>query len=891
MKRGLVFILLYLFLIDYQAIAQTLQFGGLQGDKTLILTPSPAENQKLTGKNPYQVEYLGIKPHAEEKVPFEFAPTLPKEWNWVAIFNMPIQEDKKNRKVSFFYYDSWVGTSVRCKTSGRHRNFDNDISSKIKSNAYHIALQRAFVAENETFMLLVSPIKQKVIVELPKEIFKTQRRLEYEMQANEAKFVHIILPPDEYTVVTWQEEKQHRQSILFKNDWKFHLGDVKGAEATDFEDKNWQKIQVPHTWNGNLNQFDQRNYRDTLDITEMYKRNIGWYRKSFTVPKDWKDKYLKINFLGANQTAEVYLNGKKVGKHVGGYTDFHFGINEFLNWDKPNVLAVKVDNRFDFDVPPHTADYNFQGGIYREVELYAWNPFFIKDIHVKTSKVDFQSADIEILTTFNNKSDKEQKVKLITNLINPYNEIALSQMTETTLPAGKKPSLTQKMTFKNPQLWSPEIPVLYRIVSTLYNAEGKVIDQKSENFGFRSIEFTADKGFFLNGKRVKLKGVNAHQDIYGKAWAMDSASKRQDYIYIKKMGANFVRMSHYPHHPYELYLCDSLGLMVYPEIPVVNAVGTEKFVQNAVKMMEEMINRDKNHPAIITWGVGNEYYRETFTADVTEWALKCTEAVAKKAKELDPTRPTMQAQNDLKDERIMALTDIQGRNRYFGWYTGADVYGGISTFDGFGKMMEKEHQERPNWKILVTEYGAEGKYGFHVNNPARFDHSETYQVLFHKAYWDYISKNDWVLGGTIWNMFDFTSFAKIGNIPHINQKGTMTFDRKPKSLYYFYQSQWTDEPMIYIYSHTWTHRTGERGKKQDLEIFSNCEEVEVFLNGNSVGKRSKSTGYVWQTDYLEGLNEVKAVGYKQGETVKTKMQFYFSYSQEKKKDLSGKDSD
>ncbi|NJL12330.1 MAG: glycoside hydrolase family 2 protein [Microscillaceae bacterium] len=668
-------------------------------------------------------------------------------------------------------------------------------------------------------------------------------------------------------------------------------GRCERAEKPGFDDREWQNVSVPHTWNG-MQQFDLRNYRDTLDITEMYRRDIGWYRCQFQVPPHWKNQYVKVDFLAANQTADVWLNGQYLGQHKGGYTGFHFGLQEALNPDGTNVLAVKVNNRFDVDIPPHTADYNFQGGLYREVRLMAWPKAFVKALEIQTPKVNFQEAEVLVNITLKNGGQTDQRFTLITSIVNPYQEIIQSKITETEIDAGQKITLPQAfLPVKHPQLWSPDNPACYQVMATLYNAQGQVIDQFQDNFGFRSLEFTPDRGFFLNGEQVKLKGVNVHQDLYGVGWAMDSTQKRRDYLMIKAMGANFVRMSHYPHHPYELYLCDSLGLMVYPEIPVVNTVGEEKFTAQAVAMMEEMIIRDRNHPSIIMWGVGNEYYRETFTEEVAEWALRCTEAVAQKAKALDPSRPTIQAQNDLKDERIMPLTDIQGRNRYFGWYTGADVYAGINHFEGFGDMMTREHQKHPQWKILVTEYGAEGKYGYHVNQPKRFDHSETYQLLFHKAYWHYIAQHDWVLGGTIWNMFDFTSFAKVGNIPHINQKGTATFDRKPKSLYYFYQSQWSQKPMVYIYSHTWTHRTAPPGVPQSLEVFSNCEAVELWLNGQSLGKHQASEAWVWPATLKVGLNRVLAVGFHRGEVVKDELSFYFYHAEEGPGRTSGTDAD
>jgi beta-galactosidase len=857
----------YWLLLNSSALAQVLVQGGLQGIKTTILTPSPEENKKLTGKNPFTIDYLGLK---ENALSFEFSTKLPNDWNWVALFNVPL----KGKIINTFYYDSWVATDQpKIITNGRRRNFDEDITKKIKSNAYHIAFQRKQVAENEVFLLVVSPTKQEVVIEIGKAEFGVSRRLTYKMEANEAKFVHVVIPPKEYTVVTWQKEKTPAQKIGLTDGWKFHKGDLAGAEAIDFNDGAWETVSIPHSWN-NHDLFDYRNFKDTIDITEMIYRGIGWYRKEFAVNEQFKNKYNKVNFLGANQVAEVYINGKSVGKHVGGYTDFHYDISQHLHFDKPNVLAVKLDNSFDYDIPPHTADYNMLGGIYREVEILSLNPVFISKVYATTPKVNADSARVEISTILNNKTKTDKTITLVTNLINPYNEIVQSKIQTVLVKAGIKPTI--KTVFEKvdrPLLWSPDYPNLYQISTTLYEPSGTLqrsgaaLDQRFDNIGFRFYSFDANKGLTFNARSLKMRGVNVHQDFMHKGWAIDKKQKREDFMLIKKMGANYVRLSHYPHHPYVLHLCDSLGLMVWSEIPVVNTVGKEKFIDNAVKMMEQMINRDINHPSILVWGVGNEYYRNFFNKEDAEYSLKSTEAVAKKVKELDPYRPTIQAHNDLVDDRIMKFTDLQGRNRYMGWYE--------KTYSDFEEEIKKDHEKHPDWKMIVSEYGAEGKYGFHVNNPTLFDHSETYQIDLHKAYWKAIRENDFIIGGTIWNMFDFASWAKIGNIPHINQKGMMTYDRKPKSAYYYYQSQWTNEPMVYIYSHTNVHRSGNPADKQSLEVFSNCDEVELFLNGVSQGKQLKRNEFVWLVNYMPGPNEIKAIANKDGETVKTNMQIIF----------------
>ncbi len=866
--------------------AQDLKLGGLQGSQTLILTPNGILNEPIETSKTF-----GYKKSDEKGIDFEFAPDMNENWNWIAGFNLPIGKEKTN----IFFYDAWVGTNKNILSNARKRSFPNDITSKVASNVYHIAFQREFMVENETFLLLVSPIKQTVKVELPASIFKTKRSLIYQMEAWEAKFVHIVVPPQEASVVMWKEENTRKNISLNKN-WEFMY--VKPYQEPVLENNPFLNkkntplnVNIPHVFDYNSH-FDFRNYKDTLDIIEMYARGTGWYKQEFIADKNWSNKYIKLNFLGANQRTDIWLNGQFIKTHIGGYSDFHHDITPFLKLGEKNELIVRVDNRFNKNYLPHTADFDSQGGIYREVELIILSPVMVKSSWVKTTNVLLTNADIVVETMINNKKTTDENVTVITNIINPYNEIIVSKTENINLKKETKTTIESSfLNLKNPLLWFPDAPFLYRIMVTIKNQNGEVIDQYKDNFGIRFYQFDKDKGFKLNGKRMKLHGVNIHQDGYMKGWAVDSTSRKRDYILMKQMGVNFIRMSHYPHHPHALHLADSLGIMVWEEIPVVNSVGDKNFTKNAVKAIEEMILRDRNHPSVIMWGLGNEYYREYFTKEMIEWAIDCTQATASKAKELDPFRPTVQAQNDLVDDRIMKLTDLHGRNRYFGWYTGGSAYLGFTGYDGFAKAMEIERKKYPEWKVIISEYGAEAKYGYHVNEPLRFDHSETYQLDFHKAYWNYIEKTDWIAGSTLWNMFDFTSFAKVGNIPHINQKGMMTYDRKPKSIFYYYQSKWTNEPMLYINSHTWLHRTGDLTQPQALEIFSNLDEVEVFLNGKSVGKKIKGKEWIWKILVKQGYNDVKAVGKKDGQYLNTSLRIHFDYAKTQTKNKKGNDAD
>ncbi|NJN33255.1 MAG: hypothetical protein HC817_02375 [Saprospiraceae bacterium] len=551
-----------------------------------------------------------------------------------------------------------------------------------------------------------------------------RRTISYDFEAGEAKFIHIVIPPNEYTNVVWFTPEKLRDSMPLNDGWDFYFAG-KNDVAQPSANANWEKVNIPHTWNAR-DAFDPRPFRDSLDYMAHYKRGIGFYKRKFFVPASFQNRYMKIDFQGANTKTEVFINGKSVGKNANGFLDFHYQVNEQLIFGAENDILVKVDNRFDYDIAPHTADFNFQGGIYREVSLISWNKTFARRPQVSTPKVTPTAASYSVKSSVRTKFTTAQKATLIVNVLNPINEIIATHTHQIEVPAGSfGVEIESKGVVKNPLLWSPKYPHLYKVQQQLYNTEGVMIDLTTDNFGFRFFDFDPQKGFSLNGRPTKLKGVNVHQDGFGKGWATSLADKKRDFELMKEMGCNYVRLSHYPHHPYVLHLCDSLGIIVWEEIPVVNTVGRDEFIKSAVKMMTKTIERDYNRPSIMFWGVGNEYYRAYYTPEDAEYALKCTEEVAKTAKKLDSYRFTIQAQNDLVDERIMSLTDIQGRNRYFGWY-------GKESYKEFEPMMEEEVKKHPNWRIIVSEYGAEGKYGYHVDNPVRFDHSMTYQWIFIK---------------------------------------------------------------------------------------------------------------------------------------------------------------
>lgn len=838
-----------------------LQVGGNQGTDILLLTPNTEFNKQIQGKDIRNVDVFGF----DDSDGLKITPQFNDGYTWLAAFNVPYSDGK----INFFMYDGWLYLTESLNTNLRRRGFHQDITNYVSSNAYHMAFYYEKVIEREIVMLIVSPKDQNVQLELHEEFFGKNEVLEYEMKEGEAKFVHVVIPPDERTKVTWEEYDNPRLEKVLDGEWNFYKDDENDYSASDVDHGDWKTVSIPHSWNAR-DVYDQRNLNDDLDIMEMYHRGIGWYRKTFNVDSDWDEKNIKLSFLGANQVTDVWLNGEYLGKNIGGYLGFDFDITDQVIVDEENLLAVKVDSRFDFDIPPHSADYNFYGGLYREVILSAMEPTHFSKTYTEGVEVSHKSAYVEVRHYLENSSDQPVNgYKLVTNILNPFEEIIQTHTKKINIPAQSSVEIkirSNEISF--PKLWSPDDPNMYEVYSTLIDPDGNIVDLNREPLGFRWYEFNSDLGFMLNGESLKLKGVNFHQDYLNKGNAVSVEQKREDLEHIKNMGANFVRISHYPHHPAIMDMLDELGLLAWSEIPWVNTTGGEAFKENALNMMETMIKRDFNHPSVILWGIGNEFAMGFIDDESLNRAKNLAQELHDLSKSLDPNRLTVQAHNEVISVELMEITDVQGRNRYFGWYEG--------TYDDFAKALDEEKEIYPHWNILISEYGAEGKYGYHVTDPKIFDHSETYQMNFHRAHWEAIVERDWVSGGALWNMFDFGSHVKVGNIPHINQKGMMTKDRVPKSVYRYYQSQWLEnEPILYIVSHTKNHKPLYDDGTTGVTIFSNCEEVELNVNGESQGVQEGEKVYSWTISAEEGIHQLEAIGHCKGNTIRENQSVYY----------------
>ena len=617
--------------------------------------------------------------------------------------------------------------------------------------------------------------------------------------------------------------------------WRYHADGLNLAEKPANSDKAWQQVNIPHTWNAS----------DPFDDAPSYRRGVSWYRNRLPLDSALKGKSIFLHFEGVNQVADVFVNNAFVGRHEGGYTAFTFDVTKYVKFGAAeNVVAVQVDNSHNPFIAPLSVGFALYGGIYRDVWLVATDPvhFTMSDygssgIAVRTSLSD-GFASVSLNGTLTNDARGIRRVNLVHTILDASGKVVKSGE----LPMEAMPGSTFRATFsvEQPRLWSPEDPYLYTLRSEIRDGD-TVIDRIDTPFGIRTIAFDGD-GFKLNGKKYALRGTNRHQDYAGLGSALSNDLHRKDMEIIKEMGANFVRLAHYPQDPAVLEAADRLGLFVWEEIPNVNYMTPDpRFVHNAETMMREMIRQHRNHPSVIVWGTMNEIFlwgpaafrigKQNDTAYMRQAQLFAQHMDSLTRAE-DPTRYSTMAIHgsaDYDSSGVVNHSQVLGLNLYDGWYSG--------TFAGFGTALDRRHARMPDRPIFVSEYGAEDDYRVNSLEPERFDFSNTWMRRYHESYLAQINARPWLAGTAIWNEFDFSQPETGGSIPYMNQKGMLTFDRKPKDVYYLYKANWNPAPMVYIASRGWAKRigTGAKPAAQPIDVYSNQSRVELFVNGKSQG--------------------------------------------------------
>ena len=612
-----------------------------------------------------------------------------------------------------------------------------------------------------------------------------------------------------------------RNIKVINNAWLFSKN-AKSAPATLPND--WEALNLPFTWNG----------KDGQDGGNDYYRGTCYFAKEIKAEEMPEGAVKYLQFDGVNSSCEVFWNGKSITKHDGGYSTFRVQVKDIKD---SNLLVVAVDNSANDRVYPQNADFTFYGGIYRDVSLIGVNEnhfdldYYGSPAIMVTPEIKGADAEIEIETFFKNKDCKVR-----------YEIIADGEVI-----ASKEDDDDAEFEIKNVHLWDGlKDPYLYTAKATLlYN--GEEVDEVSTRFGCRTFKIDPQKGFFLNGREYPLRGVSRHQDRPDVGNALTPEMHKEDLELILEMGANTIRLAHYQHSQVFYDLCDEAGLVLWAEIPYISSHMPTGY-DNTISQMKELVVQNYNHPSIVVWGLSNEITIAGSNPNLVKNHKDLNDMVH----EMDKTRLTTIAavsMCDINDEYVH-ISDVLSYNHYFGWYGGSTDMNG-PWFDDF-------HKKYPNKPIGLSEYGCEA-LNWHTSTPTQGDYTEEYQAYYHEELIKQIAERPYLWATHVWNMFDFAADARAeGGENGMNHKGLVTFDRKyKKDSFYAYKAWLSSEPVLHLCSKRYIDRVEDVTK---VTVYSNCDEIELFANGVSVGKQTKGKYPFFYFDVKnEGATELKVV--------------------------------
>ncbi len=612
-----------------------------------------------------------------------------------------------------------------------------------------------------------------------------------------------------------------RNIKVINGGWLFSK-EAKSAPTTLPAD--WTALDLPYTWNG----------KDGQDGGNDYYRGTCYFAKSLKADEMPEGEVKYLQFEGVNSSCVVYWNGKEITKHDGGYSTFRVKLDDVKD---ENLLVVEVDNSANDKVYPQQADFTFYGGIYRDVSVISVpENHFDLDYYgapgiMVTPEIKGEDAEIEIKTFFKNKDCKVR-----------YEIIADGEVI-----ASKEDDDDAEFEIKNVHLWDGlRDPYLYTAKATLIY-DGVEVDEISTRFGCRTFKIDPEKGFILNGREYPLRGVSRHQDRPDVGNALTPEMHKEDLELILEMGANTIRLAHYQHSQVFYDLCDEAGLVLWAEIPYISSHMNNGY-DNTISQMKELVAQNYNHPSIVVWGLSNEIT----IAGSNPNLIKNHKDLNDLCHKMDKTRLTTIAavsMCDIDDEYVH-ISDVLSYNHYFGWYGGDTSMNG-PWFDNF-------HKKYPNKPIGISEYGCEA-LDWHTSNPVQGDYTEEYQAYYHEELIKQIADRPYIWATHVWNMYDFAADARNeGGENGMNHKGLVTFDRKyKKDSFYAYQAWLSDKPMVHLCSKRYIDRVEDVTK---VTVYSNCEEVELFANGVSVGKQTKGKYPFFYFEVKnEGTTELKAV--------------------------------
>jgi beta-galactosidase len=661
-----------------------------------------------------------------------------------------------------------------------------------------------------------------------------------------AGLMAIPLAPGACAVARASQQASPRAVTPLDFGWRFERADVKGAEVAGFNDSKWQAVSLPHTYDAAAG-----------DTGEDFYRGPAWYRRSLFFKKVEPATRTFIEFDGASLTTEVWLNGRAIGRHDGGFARFRFDLTSYLVPGK-NVLAVRIDNSKNPDIAPLSGDFAIFGGLYRRVRLVTTREvhFDMLDygssgIQLRTPTVDSTYAVVKAdLRLTNDTADAADTDVTATIYDAGHNPVAV-KTTTVRLAAGTTTPVTFEINVLNPRLWNGvNDPYLYEAAFTLTKAGNETLDSSAIPLGIRTIQISPEKGLFLNGRPYSVHGVAIHQTMRpGHGPAVGEEAVRRDFVMLREMGATGLRLAHYQHAPIDYELADRMGFLVWTEIPFVGeATNSEAFCANLVQQTRELIRQNVNHPSVMVWGIGNE------VKDAPE-VYQALEVAKKTAHVEDPSRPTTYAACcGPADHPRTKYSDVIAYNQYLGWYRG--------EIGDWSHWLDDFHQANGHTPMAISEFGA-GASVLHQEDPVHRPvankshwHPEQWQALVHEGAWRAIAEKPYLWASFIWNGFDFPSIGRDeGDHRGRNDKGLITFDRKiKKDAYSWYQANWTDKPMVYITSRRFVRRATS---DVEVKIYSNQPAATLTLNGLSLGSRTVTDHIaIWHARLRKGQNKI-----------------------------------
>ncbi|WP_377179291.1 glycoside hydrolase family 2 TIM barrel-domain containing protein [Namhaeicola litoreus] len=680
---------------------------------------------------------------------------------------------------------------------------------------------------------------------------------------------------------TQTNQETQNQKTLFNDNWQFYLQENEEVSLGELPEAKWKSLHLPHDWSieGKISKDNPSGH-----FGGYFPGGLGWYKKSFEFSKAWKNKMVSIIFDGVHKNSEVWINDHYLGKRPNGYVGFSYDLTPYLI-EGQNSILVKVDN----SKQPNSRWYT-GSGIYRNVWIQAKNKLSVPlwGTFITSKNISEASADITIETSIMNHDSKSENVEVLFEIYDMNMKLVSNAKVAGLVESQDTLKLSQSAQVINPKLWSPESPHLYKLVSTIIKGN-KVFDVNQTSFGIRSIRFEAETGFWLNDKNIKIKGVNNHHDAGAVGAAVPDDVLRRRLEILKEMGCNAIRTAHNPFSPEFYKMCDEMGFMVMDEMfdewvaswPWVEYKNRGKvdfgyhldFEKWAKKDLTSVILRDRNHPSIIMWSLGNEIPDQCYPEGPER--LK---PLLKLVHDLDNTRPVTAGccfMHLANDSGFSELLDVAGYNG-----------GGGSVF------YEKDKAVYPNRKFIATEiphsFQTRGVYktitemrspqqGIPVPNLTEVEVFPEFSGFYSSSYdnssvrisardsWRRTDSLPYVSGEFRWTGFDYLGEAIKGWPSRFFNFGIIDLCGFPKDTYYFYKSQWTDEPMVHILPHwTWP---GKEGQTIPVWTYSNCDEVELFLNEKSLGTKSNKgkLNLSWDVPYISGT--IKALGKNEGRVV------------------------